>query len=102
MIQLPVQPLVLVDRYFGVDQWLFDIAKKEQNLPDNTSCKPLYTAVAGHSNPDKATEETVVGILTLASLWTFFDTQYIGKPVPVTEHKDSLVFDRNIWTILKL
>ena len=82
--------------YFGDDQLLFDIAKKEQNLPDNTPYKPLYTVVAGHSNADKATEETVVGILTLASLRTILDTQYIGKPVPVTEHKDSLLFDRNI------
>ena len=84
--------------YFGDDQLLFDITKLEQQLPDGALYRPSYTVVAGEStgtNHDDATVVTV-GILTLASLRTIMDTQYIGQPVPATLQKDSLLFDRNI------
>ena len=85
--------------YFGDDQLLFDITKKEQKLPDGASYRPSYTVVAGNNNDEKEATTTLVvtvGILTLAALRTIIDTQYIGQPIPASEHKDSLMFDRNI------
>ena len=89
--------------YFGDDQLLLDIINKKQNLPVGTLYQPSYTVVAGNPNgkdhhpaATTTTEETVVGILTLASLRTIMDTQYMGMPVPASAHKDSLLLDRNI------
>jgi hypothetical protein len=91
--------------YFGDDQLLLDVTKQQEpkQLPPGTlSYQPTYTVVAGNTNTTTTTTTTtntndaVVGILTLAALRTIMDTQYIGKPAPTAEHKDSLLFDRNI------
>ena len=83
--------------YFGDDQLLFDITKKQQKLPNGAPFRPTYSVVATAEHHGSATTTPVtVGILTLASLRTIMDTQYMGQPAPFTAHKDSLMYDQNI------